>query len=189
MKFRAISILLIVGVSISFSSGTAADRSGNQESPQSPERFAAIDWLIGEWQGYGQFGGGTPNYIHKRYSYEMGGMYILGRTLSMFPPEEVSTDYEIHQDLVIFYRLSESDEYRARAFYVESYVTSEKVTVSEDGTQIVMETEQIENAPAGLRTRMTWTRLPEDRMELHFEIAMPGGEYSTAERIQLKRIS
>ncbi len=182
------SRLIIVAATWLVTSSVGATASC-QEAPAAREeaRFAPIEWLVGEWRGYGQFGSGPTNYIHKTYVYEMGGMFIVGRTTSMFPPEELSTDYEIHQDWVIFYKAGE-DVFKAKTFYIESFVTSEKVTVKEDGSVIVMETEQIDNAPPGMKTRMTWTRRSNDRFELHFELAMPGQEYSTAERIQMERI-
>ena len=43
-------------------------------------RFVPLDWLIGEWQGFGQFAERT-GYSHKRYEYEVAGTYLVERTL------------------------------------------------------------------------------------------------------------
>ncbi len=68
-------------------------------------RFEAFDWLIGEWQGYGQFADRT-GYIHKRYSYDVAGMYFVERTLDMFPPPQPSTEFEVHQDFTLRFELA-----------------------------------------------------------------------------------
>lgn len=122
-------------------------------SERGSERFRPLHWLIGEWQGYGIFSNDTT-YIHKRFSYEVGGMFLVERTMDVFPPAEPTTEFQIHQDMSIYYR--DGDSYAVKGFFVESFVWSSAVTVS--GDTVVVETRRIENAPSGMRGRVTLVR-------------------------------
>ena len=101
-------------------------------------RFEPLDWLIGEWQGYGEFSNRTT-YIHKRYSYEVAGVYLVERTLDVFPPPEPSTEFEVHQDFSVFYRDNVTGDFTANGFFVETFVTDAEVRVLEDGPIAVVE--------------------------------------------------
>ena len=150
-------------------------------------RFEAFDWLIGEWQGYGQFSDRT-GYIHKRYSYDVAGMYFVERTLDMFPPPQPSTEFEVHQDFTVFFRDNLTGALSANGYYVESFVTDAAVTVAGGGDTFVVESRTIHNGPPGMRTRFTYTRTGEDDFTLHFELAGPAEEYSEIEVSRFRRI-
>ena len=160
---------------------------GTSSESRFSDRFESFDWLIGEWQGYGEFSD-RVTFIHKSYAYEVGGVFLVERTLDMFPPPEPSTDFEVHQDLSVLHRDNQTGEFTATTFFVETYVTTAAVRVLEDGQSFVVESTSIQNAPPGMRTRMTYRRLGPDRFALHFELALPGQEYSTMEESRFKRI-
>jgi hypothetical protein len=150
-------------------------------------RFEPMAWLIGEWQGYGEFSDRTT-YIHKRYSYEVAGMYLVEKTLDIFPPPEVSTDFEVHQDFSVFYRENKTGEFSANGFYVETFVTGASVTLLDDGESFVVESSSIHNGPPGMRTRITYTRIGTDEFRLLFEIAPPELDYQVTEQSRFRRI-
>ncbi len=150
-------------------------------------RFGPIAWLEGEWQGYGEFPDRT-NYIRTTFDYDLGGMYLVERNVAMFPPEELSTEYEIHQDFSVYYRDSATGGFVAKSFYIEGFVTSSTVEVLEDGDVIVIESVSLENGPPGMRSRSTFSRETEDRFSLTFEIATPGKDYSLYEEITMSRV-
>ena len=196
MKLRAIGVCVIAmmaGLALSgfFCSEAVASETDDApawEGKRAAERFAPLDWLVGEWQGYGQFPSRTT-YIHKKYYYDVGGMFFIERTLSMFPPEEeTSTEYEIHQDFTSVYRDDSSGGFLAKGFFVEGFVWSSKVDAGEDGSTIVLETVDIDNAPPGMRGRITYTRESEDSYTATFEIAMPGAEYKLFEELVMDRV-
>ena len=157
------------------------------ENKRGDDRFAPLAWLVGEWQGYGKFGT-RMTYAHRKYSYDLEGMYLVERTIDMFPPPEPSTEFEVHQDFVVYYRDTTTGGLKAKAFFVEAFVTSETVSGGEGGKPIIAESTEIENGPPGLRTRFTLTRETNDRFKETFEIARPGKEFELAEESFYKRI-
>ena len=173
-------------------SGAAPQDTGSDDAAARPpaadeSRFAPFDWLVGEWRGYGKFSNRTT-YIHKTYGYDIGGVYFFERTLDIFPPQELSTEFEIHQDVSYFYRVGADGEYRAKMFYVEGFVTSAMVKVSDDGSEIVIEATEVENGPSGMRSRITYTRVAPDRFTGLFELAMPGKDYGKVEELTMSRM-
>ena len=60
------------------------------------ERFQEIDWLIGEWQGYGVFTDNTT-YIHRAYKYDVAGMSLK----EIFELAMQGQEYEAMEELVL----------------------------------------------------------------------------------------
>lgn len=156
-----------------------------QPEPTGVQRFPELAWLVGEWQGYGQFAD-RVTYIHKSFSYEVAGRYLVERTRDIFPPEKPTTDFELHQDFTTFYRM-DAGGYRAKGFFVEGYVWSSTVTAT--GDRVVVETDSVENAPAGMRARITYVRDGPDGFRGTFEMAMPGADYKAFETLVMRRVS
>jgi hypothetical protein len=165
----------------------AAAAQDGAKTPRGAERFAALNWLVGEWRGFGKFAK-TTSYVHKRFAYDVAGVYLTERTLDVFPPPEPSTDFELHQDLVVYYREGADGPFRAKGFYVESFVASLNVTIGEGGDSVTLESTQIENAPAGMRTRVTYARQGVDKLQGTFEMAAPGEPYRVVEQLMMQRI-
>lgn len=186
IKFGVPALALWLITSFVVSTGSAEDDQSWQDKSGS-ERFAPLHWLVGEWRGYGEFAKDT-GYIHKRFYYDLAGMYLIERTLDMFPPKEPTTEFEIHQDFVVYSRGNESGALKARGFFVESFVTSAQVSVSADGNSVVIESIEIENGPPGMRTRFTISRQTKDQYKESFEIAMPGKDYSIVEELTMTRV-
>jgi hypothetical protein len=51
-----------------------------------------------------------------------------------------------------------------------------------------VETVDVDNAPPGMRGRVTYTRESEDRYTATFELAMPGAEYKLYEELVMDRV-
>lgn len=157
-------------------------------STRGPHRFSPMHWLVGEWQGYGEFSD-RSTLIHKRFSYEVAGMYLIERTIDMFPPDSLTTEFEVHQDFTVYYRHNRDGTVLAKGFFVESYVTSATVEIGDDGRTIVVETHEVENGPPGMRTSYTIRQRSADQFRATFEIAMPGEEYAVFEELLMKRVT
>ena len=189
---RAWAVLALATIGfLAVPAGGAAEAGTEPEDAWKKEvgagRFGPLAWLEGEWQGYGRFPDRT-NYIRTTFEYDLGGMYLVERNVAMFPPPEPSTEYEIHQDVSIYYRDTTTGGFAAKSFYIEGFVSSSTVEVLEDGSVIVIESTSVENGPPGMRARSTISRETEDRFLLTFEIAMPGKDYSVYEDIVLSRV-
>lgn len=165
---------------------------GAQEQSEAPlryaERFSGVDWLVGEWRGLGVFERVDNNttYLHRVYSYDMAGMFIQERTIVLLPPDSLTSDYGIHQNMSVCYLDTIENQHRSRTFVIESYVSTALWTMTDDG--MVGESTEIENGPLGMRTRFTIQKESPDRFLETFEIAMPGEEYMTTERLLLMRV-
>lgn len=147
--------------------------------------LAPLHWLLGEWQGVGTFSE-RSNVINKRFAYELGGAVLVERTLDMFPPTGGEPEFETHQDLVVYH--PGGGGLSAKGFYNEGFVNHYAVSVSAAGDTITLETTAVENAPAGMRARIRYWRLTEDRAGGSFELAWPGKDYAPIESLELKRI-
>ena len=164
-----------------------ADAQLNWSALKGADRFEELDWLIGEWQGYGRFTDRTT-YIHKEYYYDLTGVFIVERTLDVFPPPELSTDFEIHQDFTVFYRDTGTGGIKAKGFFVEGFVWSSDVVVSDDGDTVVIQAKEIDCAPEGTRSRITILRESDDKYVAIFELAMPGSDYEELEELTMVRV-
>ena len=163
----------------------AASGQSSQPPPTGDQRFGAFAWLAGEWQGYGQMGE-RVTYIHKAFGYDVGGRDLVERTLDMFPPSKPSTEFELHQDFIVYFR-TDAGSYRAKGFFVEGFVWNSTVTVTPE--RLVIETESVENAPAGMRARLTYTKDGASGFKGTFELAMPGQDYKLFETLVMRRVS
>jgi len=147
-----------------------------------------LGWLIGEWRGYGIVGK-QMNMIHKSFRLEVGGLFLLERTLSMFPPSKPTTDYEQHQDLVVYYFDPSVGALKAKGFYIEGFVSSGDVHVSKAGQQIMVKSTQIENGPPNMATRFALNRKGEGEFIAKFEIAWQGVDYELSQKLTMQKIA
>lgn len=178
--------LLLAGVMMAWST-TASDAQLNWSVMKGADRFEELHWLVGQWQGYGRFTNRTT-YIHKEYYYDVAGMFLIERTLDMFPPPEPSTEFEIHQDFTVFYRDTQTGRLKAKGFYVEGFVWSSDLTVSDNGRTIIIEATEIDNAPQGMRGKITILRDGDDEYRAIFDLAMPAKDYEELEELVMTRV-
>jgi hypothetical protein len=166
---------------IAIASYPQAAQSNEENSP-----FKPMEWLVGEWRGYGEFSDRTT-YIHKSFSYRIRGRFLVEKTFDMFPPSEPSTEFEIHQDFVVYY--NDGGRLKAKGFYVESFVSNADVTIKDTQTDlIVIEASRIENGPEGMRTRYTIRKgKDEDHFTATFEIALPERDFVMIETLKMER--
>ena len=138
-------------------------------------------------RGYGRFTQRTA-YIHKRFYYDLAGVFLIERTLDIFAPAQPATHYELHQDFTIYYRDDATETYRAKGFFVETSVTSCMVEVLEAGARLVIESTGVENGPAGMRSRIAYARETPDRFTGRFGLAPPGKDFALVEKLVMARL-
>ena len=145
--------------------------------------LADLAWIEGEWQGYSIMGN-KSNLNHKWFVREMGGTYLVERTVAVFPPAEPTTEYETHQDQCWYYAMG--DEVRMKGFFVEGFVSSGTVSISGD-TLTVLST-AVEGGPPSMRTRLRYVRMGEDRMIGDFEIDWNGDGFRPSSTYEFRRL-
>lgn len=151
------------------------------------DSLALLDWLLGEWRGYGIVGK-DMNTIYKRFYYDLAQVFFVERTTAMFPPSKPTTEYEIHQDLLFYYLDEASGKIKTKGFYVEGYVSSANVEIAKNGDVITIESTLIENGPRGMAVRDTIMRQSEDEFKSTFEIARPGMDFKLSQKHTMKRM-
>ena len=187
MRKPVLGLALLLAAVVTTGTAVPAEAQLNWSAMKGADRFEELHWLIGEWQGYGQFTSRTT-YIHKEYYYDIAGMFFIERRLDMFPPPEPSTEFEIHQDFTVFYRDTQNGGLKAKGFYVEGFVWSSNLKVSDDRRTIIIEATEIDNAPEGMRSKITILREGDDDYRAIFELAMPGRDYEELEELLMTRV-
>jgi len=177
-------VALSAAVLAVFASGLGAQAASEASRPAATGRFAPLDWLVGEWQGYGLFPDDTT-YVRKVFGYELGGRFLVEETIDVFPPPQPTTEYQIHRDRLYYY--PRGDGFALKGFFVEGFVWNAGVTVAGDTVRIV--TEEVEGGPPGLGARVTIVRGGADRYRGTFELGSSERGYRTLERLTMRRVS
>ncbi|UCF06016.1 MAG: hypothetical protein JSV33_03010 [bacterium] len=137
-----------------------------------------FDYFVGTWVGHetGRPGIGKGE---RTYEYIMDGRYLYFRNISKFEPQEKNPEGEVHEDWTFYSYDSNRDIIVMRQFNIEGFVNRFTLdSLSTDNKVFVFVSESSENAPPGLRARMTYTIRDDDEFEEVFELAFPGGTYS-----------
>ena len=109
----------------------------------------------------------------------MKGTYLYIKNTSTFEPQEKNPKREVYEDWTIFSCDQNRKKFAVREFNIEGYVNQFTLeTLSKDNRNFVFVLESSENAPPGLRARLTYEIKNENEFIEIFEIAMPGGDFS-----------
>jgi len=158
-------------------------KSLSQDNP-----FDVFDYLIGSWSGKGSGFGNEGSVIQSQFRYLMDGKYIQVMNESRFAPTEdkPSGDYHVDIGMISYDTIREILVFRQfhNEGYVNQYVFSD--TLSND-TDLVFETESIENLPAGGAARLTIRKLSDNEIETIFDVAMPGETFVCMGTNRLKK--
>ncbi len=147
-----------------------------------------MKFLVGEWEGKGEGKSGISTVSHD-FEFIMKGKYLHMRTKATFEPQEKNPKGEVHEDWGFFSYDGSRKKNMFRQFHVEGFITQYVLEdISEEG-KLVFATEQIENAPPGLKARLTFRRLNSDGLEVNFELSFPGREFDCYSLNTLKRKS
>jgi hypothetical protein len=156
------------------------------QSP-APGPLAALDPLIGRWQGTqeGQPGKGT---VEREYSRMLRSRFIQVKNRSVYPAQEKNPKGEEHEDEGVFSFHSARKLIVFRQFHVEGFVIQYVMEpIVKPGT-IVFVSEAIDNIPAGYKARETYNLIGPDEFEEVFELAEPGKDFAVYSRSRLKRV-
>lgn len=103
---------------------------------------------------------------------------MLCQNTSTFKPQEKNPKGEVHRDWAIFSYDRAEKAFVIREFNVEGYVNHYVLDAkASDARRLVFVSRSSENAPAGLRARLTYHVKSEVEFEEIFEMAPAGKEF------------
>lgn len=135
--------------------------------------------LIGRWEGEGKGQPGTSS-VRRTYRWVLRGTFIEVRSASSYPPQDANPDGEEHEEVGYFSFDRSRQKVVFRVFHIEGFV-NQYVLQTHDATNLIFDSEAIENIPSGYTARETIHLAAPGRLEEVFELASPGqplAEYS-----------
>jgi hypothetical protein len=180
-------LVVVVALSLGAWLSTSGELAQSPKSPAHPaDTWAPLRFLVGRWEGTstGQPGNGT---VQREYRLVLRHRFIEGRTTSTYPPQEKNPKGEVHEDLAYFSYDRSNKAFKMRQFHVEGFV-SEYVATPTSSSEIVFNSESLENIPAGWRARETWRITGVDSFVEIFELAEPGKDFTMYSETRLKRV-
>ena len=144
-----------------------------------------LRFLVGTWEGTssGRPGNGV---VQREYRLVLRDRFIEGRTTSTYPPQEKNAKGEVHEDIAYFSYDRSTKAFKMRQFHVEGFVT-EYVATSTGASEVVFNSESLENIPVGWRARETWRITGADSFVEVFELAEPGKDFTVYSETRLTR--
>jgi len=161
-------MLIIILLASSFVSAQSAPQTDNWK----PLRF-----FVGSWEGTGKGESGDSK-VEREYKFMLNNKFLQATHKSTYAPQTKNPKGEVHDDLGFFSYDKTRKQFVFRQFHVESFVIQYLVSsVSEDDKTIILDSENIENVPKGMRSRETFKIINDNEFTETFEISMPGKEY------------
>jgi len=147
-----------------------------------------MNFLVGVWEGKGEGKSGISTVSHD-FQFIMKAKYLHMKTKATFDPQEKNPKGEVHEDWGFFsYDLSRK-KIVFRQFHIEGFMTQCVLEDIYEKGKLVFVSEEIENAPPGLKARLTFRRLNADGLEVNFELLFPGRKFDCYSLNTLKRKS
>jgi hypothetical protein len=147
-----------------------------------------MKFLVGHWEGKGEGKSGISKVNHD-FGFIMDGEYLQMRTKASFEPQEKNPKGENHEDLGFFSYDRTRKKIVFRQFHIEGFINQYVLEDTSGEGELVFTSEQIENAPPGLKAKLSFKRLNADGLEVSFELAFPGREFDCYSLNILKRKS
>lgn len=157
------------GIGVVVLAGLVAFASHAQEDPLSP-----IAALAGRWTGIGEGVPGTSA-AQRTFARELNGRFVRAEGRSVYPKQERNAKGDVHDILSLWSYDKARKLLVLRVFdslgFASTYVQDRAASTAE---AIVLESEQMENVPAGWRARYTYSLISNDEFRELFELNLDG---------------
>ena len=151
-------------------------------------RLQPLSRFVGVWRGTGK---GEPGnaIVERTYTPVLGGRFIEVRNSSTYAPQAANPKGEVHHDVGYVSFDNARGLFVLRQFHVEGFVNQYVATTSDfAGSKLVFASEALENIPASMKARETYTFTSGDTFEEVFEIAEDGATFQVYSHNTLARL-
>ena len=158
-------------------------------TPPLSAHLQPFERFLGVWRGEGEGQPGKSS-VERTYEVTLGGKFILVRNTSSYAPQEKNPKGEVHDDVGYMSFDKARKRLVLRQFNVEGFVNHYvAATATIEGGGLIMNSEAIENIPAGWKARESYTFTGADGFEEVFELAEPGKAFEVYSHNRLKRVA
>lgn len=165
---RAFGTTLVLGAAACASTGSGRTE---DQAPALDQRLTDIARFVGQWRGTAEGEPGTGT-VSRSYTPILAGKFIEEHNESRYGSGE------IHHHRAFWSYDRTRSRFVLRQFHQESFVNQfAAATAGFVEGRLVMDSEAIENIPAGFRARETYIFNGADAFEEIFEIAEPGADF------------
>jgi hypothetical protein len=175
---RALFCLLALGLTLAEATYTTS------QTTQKSDVWAPLKFLIGSWEGTGRGEPGVSR-VERHYQFALNAKFIEVRNKSTYEPQEKNPKGEVHEDWGMISFDKARKRFVLRQFHTEGFVN--QYVSDTDLSNLVFQSESIENIPAGWRARETYKMLSNDEFIEVFELAEPGKEFHIYTENHFKR--
>lgn len=145
---------------------------------QENDKWQPLDYFIGTWIGQSTGKAGT-GIGERTYEYIMKGTFLYYKNIMKFEPQEQNPEGETHEDWGIFSTDSDRNKFILRQFNIEDFVNRYVVdSISATGKFMILNSEESENAPPGLRARLIYEIKNDNEFYETFELKFGDKNYS-----------
>jgi hypothetical protein len=143
--------------------------------------------FLGTWRGTGEGQPGKSD-VERTYEPTLSGRFILERNRSTYAPQEMNPKGEVHDHVGYMSFDKTRKRLVLRQFHPEGFVNQYVAAAATiDGDSLILNSEAIENIPAGWRARETYKFLGPDAFEEIFELSEPGKVFETYSHNRFRR--
>ena len=142
------------------------------------DNWKPLRYFVGIWVGSGKGDSGDSK-VEREYKFALNSKFLQVTHRSTYDPKTANPKGNVHEDLGFFSYDRARKQFVFRQFHVEDFFMQFVASsISEDGKTVVLETENVENIPKTMRTRVTYKIVNENEFTETYEIAEPGKDYA-----------
>jgi hypothetical protein len=153
------------------------------QASRSPDAYARLNFLVGEWEGVGtgapgEAVGGTS------FAFDLDKKILVRKNWAKYPPQPGEKTGLFHQDLIIIYRAPGESSLRAIYFDNEDHIINYLVSFPEKPDAAVFESDPAQKGPL---FRLTYELGADGVLNNVFLIAGPGEGFKVYAQGKLKK--
>lgn len=143
---------------------------------QGPDPWAPFQFLVGAWSGLGSGKPGEAVSGKTSFVFQLDKNVLVRNNRAEYAPKPGETKGTVHEDLMIIYRDSGGQGFRAVYFDNEGHVIRYAVSFPARQPSAVFESEASGSAP---RFKLVYELAADGTLSIDFLVAPPGGEFKS----------